>query len=261
MTAEPENIVASDGAVVYETDQAVSQYLDFHYGPPALGVRNFPAACGEAAVAAAGEAPRDRCLDGGAAVGRAAFEMARHWAHVDAVDYSTRFVDCGERLTHGEAIRYDAIVEGDLVVHREVSLEAAGLSSSGGRVRFMVGDACALDPTLSGYGLVFCGNLVDRLQDPGRFLRGIATRVVPGGVLVITTPYTWLESYTPRDRWLGGRMESSGPVTGFDGLARGLTEAFELVDRRDIPFVIRETARKHQHTIADFTAWRRRGAA
>jgi hypothetical protein len=27
--------------------------------------------------------------------------------------------------------------------------------------------------------------------------------------------------------------------------------------REDIPFVIRETARKHQHTIAEMTVWRR----
>ncbi|MCU0841030.1 MAG: nucleotidyltransferase family protein, partial [Thiobacillaceae bacterium] len=28
-----------------------------------------------------------------------------------------------------------------------------------------------------------------------------------------------------------------------------------LVDRRDVPFVIRETARKFQHTLAEMTVW------
>jgi hypothetical protein len=30
-----------------------------------------------------------------------------------------------------------------------------------------------------------------------------------------------------------------------------------LLHRADIPFVIRETARKHQHSLADLTIWRR----
>jgi putative 4-mercaptohistidine N1-methyltranferase len=257
MTGEPAGEAVTEGSRLYETDDAVSQYLEFHYGPVALGVGNFPEACVAAAMACTADAPLDRCLDLGTAVGRAAFEFARHFRHVEAIDFSSRFVACGERLARGESIRYAVPVEGDLVVQREVSLATLGLAEVAGRVRFTTGDACDLDPFLTGYGLVFCGNLVDRLHDPARFLEGIVSRVVPGGLLVITTPYTWLESYTPRERWLGGRIDAGRPVTGFDGLARRLEPAFELVHRRDIPFVIRETARKHQHTLADFTAWRR----
>jgi hypothetical protein len=81
--------------------------------------------------------------------------------------------------------------------------------------------------------------------------------VLPGGLLVITSPYTWLEEYTPKQKWLGGRREHGEPLTTFAGLCRGLEPEFSLVHREDIPFVIRETARKHQHTIAEMTVWRR----
>ena len=100
------------------------------------------------------------------------------------------------------------------------------------------------------------GNLVDRLYDPALFLSGIASRVLPGGLLVITSPYTWLEEYTPKAKWLGGRREHGEPLTTFAGLSRSLAGSFTLLHRQDVPFVIRETARKHQHTIAELTVWR-----
>ena len=133
-----------------------------------------------------------------------------------------------------------------------------GLGGIGSRVLFMQGDACNLKAIYSGYDLVFAGNLIDRLYDPSLFLREIADRILPGGLLVITSPYTWLEEYTPKDKWLGGRREHGEPLTTFTGLERCLTPRFALVSRGDIPFVIRETARKHQHTVAELTAWRRR---
>ncbi len=44
------------------------------------------------------------------------------------------------------------------------------------------------------------------------FLRSCASLIVPGGLLVITTPYTWLEDYTPKELWLGGHLDAQGNV-------------------------------------------------
>jgi hypothetical protein len=93
------------------------------------------------------------------------------------------------------------------------------------------------------------------------FLDAIGDRVLPRGLLVITSPYTWLEEYTPKSKWLGGRREHGEALTTFAGIAQALDGGFDLVHRTDVPFVIRETARKHQHSIADLTVWRRRGGA
>ena len=127
-------------------------------------------------------------------------------------------------------------------------------------MNFLQGDACNLKEIFTGYDLVFAGNLVDRLYDPAMFLAGIAERIRPGGLLVITSPYTWLEEYTPKPKWLGGRREAGEPLSTAAGLERALTPSFELLHTQDLPFVIRETARKHQHTIAEMTVWRRRDA-
>ncbi len=261
----PGHDVITEGSRLYETDTLVTQYLEFHYGPEALGVRNFPLACVEAVLPHVPADRRRRCLDIGCSVGRSAFEFARIFGHVDAIDFSARFIQSGVRLQQHDEVLYEVPTEGELTVSRSVSLEKLGLARGPGavglteRVAFMQGDACNLKPLFTGYDLVFAGNLVDRLYDPGLFLAGIGERVLPGGMLAITSPYTWLEEYTPKAKWIGGRREHGEPLGSFAGLAAALEPKFALVHRGDIPFVIRETARKHQHSIAELTIWRRHG--
>jgi len=203
---------------------------------------------------------RRRCLDIGCSVGRSALEFARHFDHVDAIDFSARFIQAGVRLQQGDELLYEVQTEGELTDSRSVSLDQLGLIEAGRRVLFMQGDACNLKPLFTDYDLVFAGNLIDRLYDPALFLREIGGRITTGGLLVITSPYTWLEEYTPKAKWLGGRREHGEPLSTFAGLSRELAGRFTLLHRQDIPFAIRETARKHQHTIAEMTAWRRTDA-
>ncbi len=255
------------GSRLYETDGLVTQYLEFHYGDAASGtsdgqlpfdVPNFPKACAEATMLLVPEDRRRRCLDIGCSVGRSTFEFARHFEHVDGVDFSARFIQSGVRLQEGGDLLYEIPTEGELTTTRSISLARLGLVEPASRVLFTQGDACNLKPVATGYDLIFAGNLIDRLYDPALFLTGIGDRILAGGLLVITSPYTWLDDYTPREKWLGGRREHGEPLTTFAGLASVLSHAFDVVHRQDIPFVIRETARKYQHTVAEMTAWRRR---
>jgi 5-histidylcysteine sulfoxide synthase/putative 4-mercaptohistidine N1-methyltranferase len=256
---EPGSEADTAGARLYETDGLVTQYLDFHYGDAVLGVPNFPRACVEATMPLVPADRRRRCLDIGCSVGRSAFEFARHFEHVDAVDFSARFIQSGVRLQEGSELLYEIPTEGELTTSRSIALDRLGLVEAAPRVLFMQGDACNLKPVYANYDLVFAGNLIDRLYDPALFLAEISERILADGLLVITSPYTWLVDYTPKEKWLGGRREHGEPLTTFAGLERLLKSTFDLVDRRDVPFVIRETARKHQHTVAEMTAWRRRG--
>jgi hypothetical protein len=43
-------------------------------------------------------------------------------------------------------------------------------------------------------------------------LKGIADAVNPGGILVLTSPFTWLEEYTAKAKWVGGCVDESGAV-------------------------------------------------
>lgn len=243
----------------YETDDLIAQYLEFHYGDEYFNVANFPKACIDFILPKLATNHRQRALDLGCAVGRSSFELARHFAHVDAVDFSARFIQNAIKLAeHGE-IKYLITDEGELQSLKQFELARLNLGDRSNRVHFSQGDACNLKPKYSNYDLVFAGNLIDRLYQPEAFLKDIVKRINAGGYLAITSPYTWLEEFTEREQWLGGFKVNGENFTTFDALQQILGQCFELVcEPADIPFVIRETARKHQHTVAQLTLWRKR---
>jgi hypothetical protein len=100
--------------------------------------------------------------------------------------------------------------------------------------------------------------LIDRLYSPRHFLNAIHNRLNIGGILMITSPYTWLEEHTPREEWIGGFKRDGENVTTLDGLKELLGQHFELVNQPlKVPFVIRETQHKFQHTLSEVTFWKR----
>ncbi len=252
---------------IYESDQSVSQYIEFHYGESHFDVPNFPVACIEAITQyrqlADGKPGHKRALDLGCATGRSSFELARHFDHVDALDFSARLIEAPSHLQKTGAQRYVISNEGELVSYKEIRLsDFEGYEEIKDKVDFMQGDACNLAAKYDDYDLVFAGNLIDRLYDPALFLTQIKKRIRPGGLLVLTSPYTWLEEFTPRDKWLGGFKADTGEnFTTLEGIKEALAPEFEMIGTpRDIPFTIRETARKFQRTNAEMSVWQKEEA-
>lgn len=256
--------IQSDAAIdqqfnTYETDELIAQYLEFHYGEEYFNVPNFPKACIDFIMPHIAATHRKKALDLGCAVGRSSFELARYFEHVDGLDFSARFIQNAIKLIeHGE-IKFLITDEGELQSLKSFQLDTLDLDERVNNIHFAQGDACNLKGKFHGYDLVFAGNLIDRLYQPEAFLRDIISRINDGGYLALTSPYTWLEEFTEREHWLGGFKENGENITTLDSLERILGEQFETVcDPVDIPFVIRETARKHQHTLAQLTLWRKR---
>lgn len=242
----------------YETDQLVSEYAEFHYGDEYFGVPNFPRALAELAIAAMGERPAGKALDLGCAAGRASFELARHFSQVTGIDFSTHFIRLGVQLAETGRLRYTLVEEGELVSYKERSLAELGLGGLAGKVEFFQGDACNLKPVFSGYDLILAANLIDRLYSPARFLETVHERLNPGGLLLIASPYTWLAEHTKREEWIGGFKKDGENFTTFDGLKSILGEHFRLLGEPvSVPFVIRETRRKFQHTLSEVSVWER----
>jgi putative 4-mercaptohistidine N1-methyltranferase len=188
----------------YESDTTLAQYSEFHFGEQWHGEANFPQALAEAAVKAMQGQAMGRALDIGCAIGRTSFELARHFAHVDGIDFSASFIQKARDMAEHKCIRYARPEEGDLVSYQERTLAALGLEDVAGDLAFHQGDACSLEPEFTGYDLIVAGNLIDRLYQPARFLTSIHERLNDGGLLVIASPYTWLEEYTPKEAWVGG---------------------------------------------------------
>jgi len=248
----------------YETDKLLAEYLLFHYASPEQVI---PAGLPEMGLSAefpirtvAQTLQKDllpapaRALDVGCAVGRASFELARHCREVIGVDFSQRFVAAANAVKDSGYAEFNRCEEGHLATALRNFLPS---EIDRRRVHFEVGDAMHLRAGLGLFDVVHAANLIDRLSDPLRFLRQLPRLVRPGGQLILTSPYTWLEDYTPQGNWLGGFHENGRPVTTFERLKRELPD-FLLLSTKDLPFLIREHARKYQWSIAQATVWVRR---
>ncbi len=242
------------GSFAYENDTQVSQYCEFGWGDTYFDVANYPKTCARICIEAAKGKRKGRALDIGCATGRSTLELATAYDKVTGLDFSARFIGVAETMRTKRRIHYALTTEGDLKEFKEATLPPY-LASVADRAEFWQADACNLKPIFTGYDLIFAGNLIDRLYNPVKFLQDITGRINEGGLLVLSSTYTWLESFTPKEKWLGGFKKDGEPVTTLDGLKEHLELDFSLAETHDIEFVIRETSRKFQHSIAQMTIW------
>jgi putative 4-mercaptohistidine N1-methyltranferase len=243
-------------SAIYESDRLLADYLLFHYGaadeilPPG---RRWPPGMRDAldfptrTVAHFTPGHAKRGLDLGCAVGRSTFEMARICDEVTGIDFSHAFIRAAEALRRGEAVAYHRVDEASL---RTPLAAQTPSDPHANRVRFHQGDAMHLPADLGAFDRVHAANLLCRLQQPQLLLERLPSLVEAAGELVLATPCTWLEEFTPRENW--------PPGTTFDWLKSSLEPAFQLLRSSEEPFLIRETARKFQWTISQVTVWRRR---
>lgn len=220
-------------------------------------------------------------LDVGCAVGGASFELTRHFRDVVGVDLSAPFVAAAKVLKERGRLTYKSLAEGTTYVTKEAIVNPRIDRT---RVDFREGDACALPPSLLGGGgdpadaqhfqnfgrhdAVLAANLLCRLPDPEAFLRDCAKLVRPDGVLVLVSPYSWLEAWTPKHKWLGGARSAPGgddekkktnrSFAAIRALLESPAGGFDLVDQTDLPFLIKEHDRKFQWGCSHATVWRRR---
>ena len=247
-----------------ETDKLVAEYLLFHYGAPLevlpwdfgpASALNYAVRCVSECVDTASLPQNARALDLGCAVGRSSFELARHCPEVIGIDYSRRFTEVAAMLAREGSVPYERTDEGALTTSLIASVPA---DIARERVSFEHGDAQTLRDSLGIFDVVLAANLIDRLTDPARFLARLPELVKGGGQLVITSPYTWLEDFTPRENWLGGFAADGLRRPTLDGVTAALSPHFDLVNTKDLPFLIREHARKFQWSVAQASIWRRK---
>jgi len=240
----------------YESDQLLAEYLLFHYGSAEEvlpSTRTWPGGMREAlgfplrTVGHFSPGKVSRALDLGCAVGRSAFELARSSECVIGLDYSRQFIETAQRLAKGDSVVYERLEEGK---QRTTLVASAPTDVDFPRLSFVTGDAMALPGDLGVFDRVHAANLVCRLSDPLRLLERLPGLVASGGELLLATPCTWLESFTPPANWpVGSTM---------DWLKRHLGKSFELKLETEESFLIRETARKFQWSSSMLTLWRRK---
>ena len=208
---------------IYETPALLDQYLLFHYGSAAdtmpaglapLDPLPFPV---RTVVENVPARRFQRALDLGCAVGRSTFELSALADEVIGLDFSHAFIDAARRLQRGEILPYLRHEEGFLTTALNACRPGHGHPE---RITFVQGDAMDLPSEWGGLDLVHAANLLCRLPEPTRLLTRLPSLVAPGGVLILTTPCTWLGEFTRPDRWPSG--------TTLDWLKEHLNGSFSL---------------------------------
>ena len=247
-------------ANLYETDKLLEEYLLLHFGKPEevlpwefgpAEALEFPARCVTERVKPVEGA---RALEIGCSVGRACFELSVFCDEVIGIDFSQNFISQAQELAQKKEAHFSVADEGELRKELSYRLEDRFRPE---KVKFEVGDATNLRRDLGDFDIVLACNLLCRVPYPQAVLQRVEQLVRPGGQLVLTSPYTWMEDYTPRRFWLGGFMRGQEAIRSLDSLKKALSSSFSLDDVVDMPFLIREHGRKFQWSVAQASCWTR----
>lgn len=183
-------------------------------------------------------------------MGATSFKLSEAFDEVVGIDFSHAFINAAKKLQTAGELPFRYLQEAEVWRSGKATRPEAAKPD---RIRFEQGDACSLDADKLGgpFHVVHGANLLCRLPEPDALLRALPSLVAPEGVVVFISPYSWLEQYTPRDKWLGGRSDDPAAARGEGGSSEGLKArmkelGFALVHSGDEPFLIREHARKFQ---------------
>lgn len=250
----------------YETEAILNEYLTLHFAPAEVQMpfnfisrelTEFPQRCAELVMKwteKLGIEP-EKALDVGCAVGGSSFKLAEKFAHVTAVDLSQSFIEAAKKLQADGSLQYSYRTEGE----QSLDLVARVNRAAAQRIEFRRADACALPPEFMDFDAVLMANLLCRLPSPMSCLsrmsgpRGIVRK---GGLLVLTTPFTWMENFTPKELWFGG--QANADKSSEESLMQRMEADFELLEKFDMPLLIREHQRKYQLISALASVWRRK---
>jgi 5-histidylcysteine sulfoxide synthase len=239
----------------YADPKIVEQYVGFHYGQSTFefanatifphlerpdSALNFVGRCGKLVSEACDlyEVEKNSILDVGCAVGGTSLEFARNgFKKVIGIDYSVPFVKTAQEILNTKRFQCYGL-DAELLPPIPENVH----------IQFEFGDALNLNPQWNNneFDVVFAGNLLCRLSDPQNFLNQLPRITRTGGLVVLVSPYSWLESFTPRNKWF-----SSIPGEGENGIREEMKKlGFDLVYHQEIPFMIRETLRKYQYVVS-----------
>ena len=242
---------------IYETEEALAQYLLFHYGSPEeilpydfgpknslefpinlvkIGLKNF-------------NNKQARALDLGCAVGRSSFELYKNCKEVIGIDFSQSFIEASEKIKTNGFLNYSYQIEGKIYQQAQAKCPYQANFSN---LNFLVADALNLPKDLGSFDIVVMANLLDRVTSPAQLLEDVSNLINPGGRLIITSPFTWLKEFTPVTNWLSDQEKD---LSSAEKIKELLSSSFNLVLEQNLPFLIREHARKFQWSVAYLAAW------
>jgi putative 4-mercaptohistidine N1-methyltranferase len=272
-TASSGTGASGGGASVYESTRAVHEYLLFHYGAPDVlmpysfgphAALSFPQRTAQICARYVPKSGTSRALDLGCAVGGAAFELTQSFDDVVGIDFSHQFVAAANTMKNEGVMNYSILKQGH-VFEDHMAQVPGHLDRT--KTTFAQGDACNLDPLLGTFDMIHGANLLCRLPSPRKFLADITAFLNADGHIVLVSPYSWLEEYTPVEEWIGGTtdattgtvLDSASELQKAMDVVSAAAKTFQmkLVYEENTPFLIREHERKFQYGVSHTTIWQK----
>jgi len=162
-------------------------------------------------------------LDAGCAVGRFTFEMANKSDFAIGIDRSHAFIRRARALMKNRTLTFQVPVEGRL--QKTLTFNAPDHWESD-RIDFIAGDIQALPFRSARFSSVASLNLIDKVPRPLIHLQEM-NRVAhrQDAQFLFSDPFSWSESITEAEHWLGGTED--GPFSG-----RGRDNVMALIQGR-----------------------------
>jgi Uncharacterized conserved protein len=243
----------------YETDEEVTLSCENNWGDVYTEESNFGVQLAGLTDELLQGNPAARILDLNADTGRLAFELARKYNDITALDFTARMIRIPIQLQEQGYVRYTMKDEGELVFYRDIVLSDFDLAETKSPVLFMQADAMNLKPYYSGYDLIIVPHLLEELSDPKLFLSQVHTRLNTNGYLLLASDYEWDPHKTNRDNWPGGFKKDGEPVTSLDGIKEVLKPHFDLQgDPQDLRLSLKKSSRVTENRRVQVTVWKKR---
>ncbi len=242
----------------YETDPEIVPYCELHYGQDYFDVENYPEKLAQIALNHAQGKPKGKALNIGCKTGRSSFELAVEFEKVTGIDFTARMIRIGVELKEKGYTQYALPEEGEIVSFHQQNLQELGLDASRPKVDFMQADISNMKTLFSGYDLILLDTMLEKTDNPKKFLDRVHERINPNGLLIIASNYDWRKGCTEREHWLGGFKINGENATTLDQLQETLEPRFKrIADPIDIQQVIRRTNRSFEHNTVQVTVWQR----
>lgn len=255
-----------DAVNIFEENPSVAKQLELHYGDlthsqmdsPPLAISqsdNYLTECVNTSLKAINTESIQRVLDLGCSVGRSTFELAQHFNHVDGIDFTARNIQHAFMLQEQGEARYTLEHQGEIMDFKDINITKHNFWQVKDKINFSQGDPCNLRPIFSHYDLVFCANLLEKLNHPELFFSTIVSRINANGYLVLSSNYDWGNNSKQDSKWLGGVKVNGENFASFEGLKQLLSDKFTLISEADIHSVVAKSARRFEVDINQLTIW------
>ena len=196
-------------------------------------------------------------LDIGCAVGRLSFELSRTHSQVIGIDSSLSFIEKARELLQQRKLCFNLIVEGHITQKRSYAFSDKWDTD---RVDFIVADALALPFPTCLFPTVSSINILEKVPKPSQHLTEI-NRVLTreNARFVFSDPFSWDETVSDPELWLGGKLSGQYSGRGIDCMHRIISgedgifsPPMVIAEKGEVSWKIRKTEHLWEHITSQY---------